>query len=161
MITAEHITRFIPEAVKVGNRSPCQKSQRGVVIIEDRRDGPWVCAAGYNAPPLGFGCDGSEVCRSACSKLCVHAEAAAIQDIWRGERVFGPLHMLHVKVVRHQAVASGPPSCWQCSREIADSTIVEGVWLLHDDGGSLRPHYYPRDAFHEQTLLHCGLPVIR
>ncbi len=163
MITAEDIARFIPAAVRMASISPCAKSKRGVVIIQDARNGPTIRATGYNAPPTGFACDGSEACRAACGKVCNHAEAAAIYDLTANRQLpHESLHMLHVKAVDGIAVASGPPSCWQCSRMIVDCNLIEKMWLLHTvAGGSIVPVAYTPDEFHEQTLLHCRLPVIR
>ncbi len=49
------------------------------------------------------------------------------------------LHLLHVKIDEAgRVVAGGPPSCWQCSREVAEVRLGY-VWLLeaqrwHDEG---------------------------
>lgn len=134
--------------------SPCAKSKRGVVVFH-RREG--IVATGFNHPPQPFRCDGSEECRTHCNKVCVHAETAALHDLRRQLVPLRPstLEMLHVKVVEGVAVASGPPSCWQCSREILVAR-VSLVWLLHEEG--LRS--YTAEEFHTLTLQHCGLPGI-
>jgi len=153
-------------AVIVGRDSPCAKSKRGVVIF-DRHLG--LLAVGNNHPPDGFACDGSDECRDNCNKLCIHAEADALAQLNRelqirrdefvmlGEEI-GEMRpeMLHVKVVDGDAVASGEPSCWQCSRHVINFGIT-AFWLLHEDG--LR-RYDPQE-FHEHTLRVCRLPVIR
>lgn len=138
--------------------SPCAKSKRGVAVF-DRRLG--LVAVGCNHPPEGFRCDGSEECRQHCNKLCVHAEADALQQVrlWHEPRgsVYGPrLEMVHVKVVDGEAVPSGHPSCWQCSRHILNFGVV-AMWLLHEDG--LRR--YGPEEFHEHTLRNLQLPVIK
>lgn len=137
-------------AVETARKSPCAKSKRGVVVF-----GACVefVAAGFNGPPPGFACDGSDACREACAKLCLHAEQRALSE---AASLHGLTDLLHVKVVNGESVPSGPPSCWQCSRAILDSD-VQRVWLLHEDG----PRCYSPDEFHELTLRHCGLPVIR
>lgn len=139
-------------ATRIGQRSPCAKSQRGVVIFHRERG---LLASGYNAQPFPFQCDGSELCRANCNKLCVHAEVRAIHELYRSGYDITGSEMLHVKVQNGKAVPSGPPSCWQCSREILVSGIV-GFWLLHDSG--LRR--YSAEEFHTETLKNTGLPVI-
>lgn len=143
------------QAVKVGAASPCAKSRRGVVLFH-RREG--VVAVGFNHPPHPFACDGSDACRASCNLLCVHAETAALHDL---RRSLAPirgrdLEMLHVKVVDGEAVSSGPPSCPQCSREILEAGLAK-MWLLREDGLQA----YDPVEFHELTLRHCEMPVIR
>jgi len=154
-------------AVMVARDSPCAKSKRGVIVF-DRRWG--LLAAGNNHPPEGFRCDGSDACREHCNKLCVHAEMDALSELNREmgirseyhalltdeERIILKPEMLHVKVVDSEAVPSGHPSCWQCSRHIINFGIV-AMWLLHEDG--LR-RYGPQE-FHEHTLRNLQLPVIK
>lgn len=141
-------------AIEIAKVSPCAKSNRGVVIFH-RRDG--ILASGHNHPPSPFRCDGSGDCREFCNQLCVHAELAALHDLRFNlvSRV-RDLEMLHVKVINGVAVPSGPPSCWQCSREILAARVCT-MWLLHDEG--LRS--YSSEEFHEKTLRHCKLPIAR
>ena len=139
------------EAVKAAMDSPCAKSQRGVVIWHP--DASVIYARGYNHPPEEMACDGSEACRAACGKLCIHAERSALDEIDIPK--FCGFQMLHVKVVDGEPVPSGPPSCWQCSRHILEAGIDQ-MWLLHEDG--LRS--YSSREFHELTLKHHNLPVI-
>jgi deoxycytidylate deaminase len=145
----------LEKAVLVAAMSPCAKSKRGVVIFH-RRQG--IVATGFNHPPHPFKCDGSEECRTNCNKVCVHAETAALHDLRLQLVRLHPntLEMLHVKAVDGTAVASGPPSCWQCSREILEARI-SAFWLLHAEG--LRR--YTAEEFHTLTMQQCGLPVIR
>jgi deoxycytidylate deaminase len=145
----EVVWSMIPRAVQVALRSPCAKSRRGVVIFDEHG----VIASGCNAQPAPFACDGSDACRAACGKLCVHAEAAALRDA--GRFAVRGAHMLHVKAEKGVPVASGPPSCWQCSREILAAGVAK-VWLLHDDG----VRGYTAVEFHRLTLQHCGLPAL-
>jgi len=133
-------------AVEAACMSPCGKSKRGVVIFGGSR----ASVVGFNGPPDGFACDGSDACREACGKVCRHAEARAL------DRCFDHTDLLHVKVIGGLPVPSGPPSCWQCSRAIIDCGIKR-VWLLHETGLRL----YSADDFHVQTLENCDLPVIR
>lgn len=162
-----------------GMNSPCAKSQRGVVLFnqsfEDTRvrlgmnapegPAPWtslarsiVMATGFNGPPEGFSCDGSERCRANCGKLCVHAEQRAILEGCTLDDV-GDLDLLHVKVVNGVVVPGGGPSCWQCSRQIVDVGLL-GVWLFESE--DLDPRignwkYYTAHEFHTVTLKNAGL----
>lgn len=153
-------------AVEAGNKSPCVKSKRGVIIFRSRPHpfygfGPYPdpLASGFNTPPPGFTCDGSEACRRDCGKVCVHAEAHAILAAGRGGVDIHEAEMLHVKVVDGVAVPSGPPSCWQCSRDILFSGL-SGMWLYEQDsaGGPVPIlRRYGAVEFHEATLRNCGL----
>ena len=151
-------SNVVDMAISVAIRSPCMKSKRGCVVFQDAT----VYGIGYNHPPDPMICDGSAACREHCNKLCVHAEAAAIADFLRLHRSdTGVCHpaksyeILHIKVVACKAVPSGPPSCWQCSRQILDAKFG-GVWLLHEAGW----RRYTATEFHVLTLQHHGLPVI-
>ena len=145
----------LPVAVGVALDSTCAKSKRGVVLFS-RAHG--VLSSGYNGPPAPFSCDGSDRCRVACGKICVHAEMRAILALDSHARKvhakMNSLEMLHVKVDKDgYAVPSGPPSCWECSRHILEAGISY-MWLLHEDG--LRR--YDAVEFHRLTLRHHGLP---
>jgi deoxycytidylate deaminase len=144
-----------PVAVRVAMRSPCAKSKRGVLVVSmTERDWPdCLVGSGFNAQSEPFACDGSDACRAACGKLCVHAEAAALREAAGLAR---RAHLLHVKAVDGKAVPSGPPSCWQCSREIL-SAGISTVWLLHESGWTP----YPAAEFHRLALEHEHLPVLR
>lgn len=144
------LDRYIKAAVEQANMSPCAKSKRGVVVWEPL--GNRIVGRGFNAPPPRFHCGGSEACRQACGKLCVHAEMNAIFSTW-GRTC--KADMLHIKTVDGVPVPSGPPSCWQCSRNILAAGISY-IWLLHEEGWK---RYYAAD-FHRLTLQHCGLPVL-
>lgn len=141
----------LERAINMARQSPCQKSKRGVVIWHP--DAFDILCANHNHPPRGFSCNGSKECRANCGKHCVHAEMAAIIDAKTGLWGF---HMLHVKVVDGEAVASGPPSCADCSKHILAAGISH-MWLLHE--GGLRG--YTADEFHELSLREKQLPVIR
>ena len=139
-------------AIDQAEQSPCSKSKRGVTIWCATTG--FIYGFGFNTPPPRFGCDGSYACRHHCNKLCTHAELNAIMDC--GTNGGYGNELLHVKVVDGHTATSGPPSCWQCSRQIVDAGI-DGVWLLHDAGWKR----YTAEEFHEATLRHCELPVIR
>jgi deoxycytidylate deaminase len=117
----EHV---IAEAVAQAKCSPCAKSKRGAVVFDAFHK---VVGIGYNHQPEGFACDGSEFCKSACPRLCLHAEDVAIRGLDPDYSGYG-LDLVHVKVVDSALVPGGPPSCWQCSRVIAQ--IGCAVWLF-------------------------------
>src|SRR3954469_17669298 len=117
--------RVIEAARLLGARSPCAKSKRGVVLFDpdpDMQPEPGrddhLPGRGWNGPPPGFECAGTEVCRSKCRNVCMHAEQIAIIDALRGNERMRDLVLLHVKVVDGVIVAGGPPSCVECSRLI-------------------------------------------
>lgn len=113
-------------AVKAAMFSPC-RSQRGVVVY----DQTGVLGSGYNSKPKGFECDGSAACKANCRNEAVHAEQSALLAS-RG-RLTGGAILIHVKVVDGELVASGGPSCVQCSKLILHAGI-EWVWLYHVEG---------------------------
>jgi deoxycytidylate deaminase len=147
------VESLLPQAATVAAQSPCAKSQRGVLVFHSNGD---IVGRGFNAQPKPFACDGSDACRASCAKLCEHAEQAALRNTGRIHPQVAVLHMLHVKVVHGEAVPSGPPSCWQCSRAILAAGIST-VWLLHEEGVK----GYTVNEFHRLTLEHEGLPVLR
>lgn len=159
-------------AHRAAGRSPCAKSNRGCAIF-DCRSGD-VVATGFNGQPEPFACDGSELCKLDCGKLCLHAEERALDAF---NRVAAPCEdrthfaMVHVKVdevmtaskikVAGVIVSGGPPSCWQCSRKIVESGI-RGIWLYqHRDSidmwGKSIWRFYSASDFHVATLKECRL----
>lgn len=136
---------YIEAAIEASIKSPCQKSKRGVVIFNESG----MLAYGWNHRPDNH-CTGSDSCRKFCNQLCVHAEQDAIIKVNKNN--FENSQMLHIKTVDGNAVPSGPPSCWQCSRIILDVGI-KAMWLLEDDGWNK----YDANSFHEITLKNCGI----
>ena len=125
---------MIDAAIGEATRSPCAKSQRGVVLYrlvqyEGRGGHAYFIGSGHNGPPDDGACDGSAACREFCGRRCVHAEVRAIRAaIWlRGDGV-SDLEAIHVKVADGKLAAGGGPSCWQCSREVLDVGLA-GFWL--------------------------------
>jgi hypothetical protein len=135
----------IERAREQAMKSPCAKSKRGVVIFDavmeadreriERRTGVQIARAimirgiGFNGPPSPLACDGSAECRRDCAKICLHAEHRALAStMFMGG---AQAELVHVKVVNGIVVAGGPPSCWQCSREVLESGI-RGVWLFEN-----------------------------
>lgn len=104
-------------------------------------------SAGWNAPPEPFHCTGA--CIERCRDYTVHAEQRALLH---HEKRPG-IDMLHVQLADGKLVASGPPSCSQCSKLMLEQGI-EGMWLLHPYGW----HRYPLVEFHELTLEECEIP---
>ncbi len=145
---------FVELAITVAGCSPsrlsCAKSHRGVVIW---RDGV-ILGTGRNAPPVPFRCTADDACRKVCNKVAVHAEERAII---RARCSVRGAELLHVKVDRElgDIVASGPPSCWQCSRMILEAGIGR-VWLFGDDGW----RSWTGEEFHKATLEHHEFPII-
>ena len=138
-------------AVQAGCQSPCVKSKRGVVLWTPDQG---LVEIGWNHPPTGFSCHGTQSCRKACGKVSVHAEMDALIKAGRAEIPVVGMEMLHVKVVDGEAVPSGPPSCVDCSKHILEAGLA-GMWLLHEEGLKR----YTASDFHRLTLEHLGLPT--
>lgn len=166
----------IAAAVDAAGRSLCAKSKRGAAVF--RRACSTGCCErvlgiGWNAQPGPFVCTGSDACKAACGKLCVHAELRAIRAAI-GNGWAGSLELVHAKVVDGQLVAGGGPSCWQCSREILDVGIA-AVWLFEAvritasdvtgdvvsaESGLLGTwRRYSAEEFHRATAAHHGLQL--
>jgi hypothetical protein len=126
-------------AVEVSGWSPC-RSKRGVVVF-DPETGNVICH-GHNSKPE---CDGSEACKAACRIDAVHAEQCALLS--SGGRSARGADMLHVKTVDGQLVASGGPSCVQCSK-LARYAGIAGFWLYHESGW----RRYEMADFHRLSL---------
>ena len=135
------------EAAQVAHRhSGCLRSRRGVALWQP---GEGHLTLGTNKPASGPACDGSDACKRVCGRVCIHAEQEALL------RCPDPVgaEMLHVKVDENgQMVASGPPSCPECSKLILYAGVL-GMWLLHENGWVR----YSAQEFHEATLKNCGL----
>lgn len=130
----------IAEAVAAARLSPCAKSKRGVSFFS-RRTGV-TFRGDFNGPPEGFSCSGSDTCKAHCRKVAVHAEERAIMGILGEMAHLGEWpDLVHVKVVNGELVPSGPPSCLQCSRLVAEVGV--GVWL------------YEGTPRHERDCIHC------
>jgi hypothetical protein len=171
----------VDRAVEAANASPCGKSKRGVCAFERYYSGvgPSVGLiwASHNGPPIGIPCylvAGGNLlladrCRNDCAKRCVHAEARALREAVRYVGASYPkttmqmIELVHVKTDNGTIVAGGGPSCWACSKEIADADIA-GVWLYenvlrearHGRGdGTVVPmwRFYTSADFHRATVL--------
>lgn len=136
---------FAALAVEVANTSPCQKSKRGVVIVKDGV----VIGSGCNGPPPGFSCDGA--CRTICRDYAVHAEKNAMFDALRKGISLNGARGFHMRSVDGIGVASGTPSCVQCSKEMLAFGLAEFV-LLDEKGFAL----YEMNEFHRLSLMNAG-----
>lgn len=137
---------IVHHAVMMAGYSPC-RSQRGAVAFLPRNGGALI-SAGWNrrqAPP----CDGSADCKATCARTAIHAEQVALLDA--GSAAAG-CDILHVKTVDGRLVASGGPSCLECSKLMLAAGI-DGVWLYHDRGW----RRYPIAEFHRLTLNATGV----
>ncbi len=178
--------QFVLESIeRLAMISPCSKSKRAAIVYDAEGETLW--GFGYNTPPLGMYCDGSPACRKSCGQTCIHAEQMALRSaiynlaaesgradildrerplpsgVWVGARssLFG-LTMLHVKVVDGDVVPGGPPSCWQCSREILEHRLA-GFWLfeitstnaLRCDYAGCDDHVTHAEHFHERIRAFC------
>lgn len=132
---------FAALAVAEANRSPCQRSKRGVVIVKDGK----VIGRGHNSPPPGFACDGS--CRERCRDYAVHAEKSAMFDALRKGFSLNGARGFHMKSVEGKGVVSGTPSCVHCSKDMLFFGLSEFV-LLDENGFAL----YGMEEFHDLTL---------
>lgn len=148
-------------AIAAATSSPCAKSKRGVALWHPHTAALWVAC---NTPAVGR-CDGSEACRAACPRICIHAEQSVLLLAGRANGR-GPkgAELLHVKVVPTRSstgivdvdsfalTASGPPSCVECSKLLLAAGVA-GVWLYHENGW----RRYETLEFHERTLETLGL----
>jgi deoxycytidylate deaminase len=130
-----HIIRF---AIEASYSSPC-RSKRGVAIF----DGDNLVSLGWNHKPKGFDCDRSAECKRTCGREAIHAEQMALV----GSRHLNGAQMIHVKTVDGVLVASGGPSCVECSKLILYARIA-GMWLYHETGW----RYYEAHEFHRLSL---------
>lgn len=131
---------IIDLAIEVSGWSPC-RSKRGVVIFT----GENVVSHGHNYKPKGFECDGSEACKSTCRREAVHAEQQALMSA--GSQAHAS-EMLHVKTVEGKLVASGGPSCVECSK-LARAAGIAWFWL-YESGGWRR---YTMREFHWLSVI--------
>lgn len=158
---------MVEAAEQAAEASPCAKSTRGVVTWVHLPSRILRLSSTWNGPPQPFTCLKTDECKNTCNKRCNHAETRAIRRMWQTIHVGGysgddfmisDVQMLHIKLDRGQGVPGGPPSCWQCSREILDAGIA-GIWLWElypeaEYSGEWK-FYTPLD-FHVATLRNCA-----
>lgn len=127
----EETIHWMNEAVRLGKHSPCQRDQRGVVIVKNGI----LIGEGFNAPPEGFICE-PQYCEPTCKTYAVHAEMNAIVDaVCRGNDLFGS-RMYHARVEHGKLLDSRKPRCGDCSKHVIAFSIAEFV-LKHKDGFTL------------------------
>lgn len=137
---------IIDLAVEVSGWSPC-RSKRGVVVFSEGN----VISIGHNYKPRGFECDGSEACKTTCRREAVHAEQSALMAA--GSRAHAS-ELIHVKTIEGKLVASGGPSCVECSK-LARAAGIAWVWLYHEDGW----RRYDGKEFHALSLAALSRPA--
>ncbi len=137
----------LEEAVKVGIKSPCVKSHRGVVIVKQGE----IIGSGVNAPPNGIACS-PEYCGDRCTLKTIHAEMAAIFDVYKSGTDPSGSIMYHARVENSMLVDSREPRCADCSRHILEVGIVE--FVLKRKGGYCA---YASDEFHNLSLQNDSL----
>lgn len=130
---------IIHHAIGASTHSPC-RSKRGAVVFA----GNDILSWGFNHKPKPFSCDGSAECKEHCRLDAVHAEQRAL--LLAGFEAQGA-DVLHVKTVDGKLVASGGPSCLECSKLMLAAGIA-GVWLYHELGW----RRYLIEEFHALTL---------
>lgn len=160
----------IDRAIAAAMKSPCSKTRRGVAIFDPRNERGH--GEGWNGPPNDRECDRTDACRAACGKRCVHAEARAIRDMLieassdpaGAIAFFDKFQAVHVKIsITGELESGGPPSCWQCSREILDVGIG-AFWLFETSADPEGVRFgkwqrYTAEEFHRVTLENCELPA--
>lgn len=135
---------FVGLALEFSTSSPCCKSKRGAVAFNGQENGRReLVAVGWNHRADGAACDGSPACRAACRSICVHAEQALILSTASLEGA----DVIHVKSIDGALVASGGPSCGECSKLLLAAGAA-AVWLYHVDGWKR----YPIAEFHKLSL---------
>ena len=141
----------ISAAVVMARLSACHKSQRGASLYYVRNGDVLITGRGYNRLPMSLDCVGDARCQKLCGRACLHAESVAIKGaLINFPTVHRASYVVHIKVVDGEPVTSGPPSCWQCAREVAEYTA--GCWLLHDGGWRL----YTSEEFYRLSLPKIG-----
>lgn len=131
---------FVAIALEASTSSPCQKSKRGAVAFNERRE---LVAVGWNHRPDGGSCDGSERCRATCAREAVHAEEVLIVST----ADLGGADVIHVKSIGGVLVTSPGPSCVECSKLLLAAGAA-AVWLYQFEGW----RRYPIAEFHALSL---------
>lgn len=138
---AKEAEEYMKIAAEYARNSNCRKSQRGAVIVKDRK----IIGRGYNKVTIEELCNPcirEAVKDNSRVELCsaIHAEQMAIIDAANnGKKLIGS-RMYHIKVKNGEMRQSGKPSCTVCSRMIYDVGIEFVLW--HEDGYAL---YNPKE----------------
>lgn len=130
-----NIERWMDEAAAVALKSPCQKSQRGAVVVKDDR----LLGKAYNGPPSGQTCNPclrANIRDNTRFELChgVHAEERAVRNALAATGAEGVkgARLYYVKTKDGEIRPSGGIACKQCSGIILDSGIAEVVMWQAD-----------------------------
>ena len=134
--------KYIEEAIKEAEKSLCNKSKRGIIIVKN----DIIIGRGFNNPPLDLLCE-PEYCYPICNQYCIHAEENAIFDALMNNYDLNGSRMYHIKIKEGEVRTSGMPSCVNCSKKILHLGIAEFV-LKHDVGYRV----YSAREFHELSL---------
>ncbi|MDO8660906.1 MAG: hypothetical protein Q7K43_03385, partial [Candidatus Woesearchaeota archaeon] len=110
-----------------------------------------IIGSGLNAPPNSIPCSES-YCGERCTLKTIHAEIAAIFDVYRSGRDPSGSRMYHARVENGALVDSREPRCADCSRFILEVGIVEFV-LKRKEGYCA----YAADEFHKLSLQNDSL----
>ena len=143
-------------AVKVAQRSLCERARCGSVIVSDGE----IIGEGYNAPPLdkpehayclrkeelnpGFKSDRT---------CCVHAEQRAVMDsLARRPRRIREATLYFARIDESgKMLPAGRPYCTICSKTALDVGVARfGLW--HDDG----PVMYRADRYNDLSFAFGG-----
>ena len=124
----EETLRWMHRAVELGQKSPCQRDQRGVVIVKNGI----LLGEGVNAPPEGFTCE-PKYCQPTCRFYAVHAEMNAIADAVRKQNPLQGSRMYHARVEGDKLADSRKPRCGECSKHVLTFGIADFV-LKHEEG---------------------------
>lgn len=136
---------------------PCQKSRRGALLCAENL-GVGLIEIQVNAPAGGAACDGSQLCRSSCARICNHAEELVVLAAMKRVGTLRNAHVLHVAIgedgqPRRDKIQ---PSCDTCSRLML-AAGVQVVWLWGVTGCHSEWTPWPIADFHAATLRNCGL----
>ena len=122
---------FMDAATTLSRKAPCERDQRGVVIVRHNR----IIGAGVNAPPQGYACE-SRYCKPTCKDYAVHAEMNAIANAdAQGHSVHGAI-MYHARGENGVLQVSRKPKCYACSKHILAFSLG-GIVLNHEEGLTL------------------------
>ncbi len=130
-------------AIQMSAFSPCQ-SKRGASIFAWHAGSVRILGLGYNHKSK-FECDGSDTCKATCRIDAIHAEQMALINAAKAGFIVG-MEALHVKTVNGLLVASGGPSCVECSKLMRASGIC--YTDVHETLGHI-PGQFPRILGHE------------
>lgn len=117
--------KYFAMAAKEAKKSTCKKSQRGVIIVKNRR----VIGKGHNKVTYSqfcHPCIREGIHNNSRVEMCaaIHAEQMAIIDACNHGRPVKGATMYHVKVKDGVIKPSkGGPSCTVCSRMIFEAGI--------------------------------------